>query len=147
MREKIGVVFGSPNITPGGKALKFFASTRLETSLSTAKKQSITGATHSMMGKKEKERLGSVMRAKCVKNKGGMPFLDCEVPLYYGKGMDLVIDWYEFAVNMGHIQKGKGAYKLPAKKTKKRANHHRVPLNKLEEYLPELQKLLEPEYA
>lgn len=116
VRTKPGVVFGNPEYTPGGKALKFYSSFRLEFKLSSAKKSALKGATGTLLGKKEKERIGSILSANCIKNKLWKPFQDCEMPFFYGKGIDSTLDLYDFALNLGIIKRGKGHYKVGDKK-------------------------------
>src|SRR3990172_6869335 len=96
-RMRIGVMFGNPETVTGGNALKFYATVRLRTSISIAKDTSIRGASDTLTGKKEKERLGSSMTVKCIKNKIFRPFLQTEMSLYYGLGVSRLDDMYDFA--------------------------------------------------
>ncbi len=138
-REKIGVVFGNPETTTGGNALKFYSSFRLRCTLSVAKDKSIKGASGTLLGKKELERLGAQMSIKMPKNKLFRPFLDCEIPLYYGLGLDIVKDWYEFAAANEIIIKGRGAYTIPGKTQKQ---SRRIVTSKLSEHVGEIQDLV-----
>ena len=95
MREKIGVMFGNPETTPGGKALRFYATMRIE-----------------MRGTSDKDSDGRVSTIKVVKNKLGSPFRECTARIIYGKGFDRFRDAVEFGKELGVIQ-GKSWLTLP----------------------------------
>jgi recombination protein RecA len=98
IREKIGVMFGSPETTSGGRALKFFTSVRLDI----RRKELI---------KIGDEVVGHEMKVKAVKNKVGVPFKETIVRLMYGVGIDTFQDLIGFAVSKGVItQKGAWYY-------------------------------------
>ena len=96
IREKIGVVFGNPETTPGGRALKFYSSIRLEIRRITTIKD---GA----------EMVGSRVRVKVVKNKVAPPFKKSEFDIMYGKGISYVGDIIDLAVE-GNIVEKTGAW-------------------------------------
>jgi len=98
IREKVGVMFGSPETTSGGRALKFYASVRFD-----VRKRTLIG---------DKERpLGQEMEIKAVKNKVGSPFRSHIVRLIYGIGFDVWDDWLDYHVKIGAIEKSaKGGY-------------------------------------
>jgi len=92
IREKIGVVFGNPETTPGGRALKFYSSVRLEIRRITTIKD---GA----------EMVGSRVRVKVVKNKVAPPFKKSEFDIMYGQGISYVGDIVDLAVEGNIIEK------------------------------------------
>lgn len=96
IREKIGVMFGSPETTSGGRALRFYASVRLDT-------RRIGGDGGKMI--KDGKLIGHKMKIKAVKNKMAAPFREAEVTLYYGVGFDVADSIVEYAINQNVIEK------------------------------------------
>ncbi|GAB1858591.1 recombinase RecA [Flavobacteriaceae bacterium MHTCC 0001] len=93
LREKIGVMFGNPETTTGGNALKFYASVRLDIRRSTQIKDS------------SGEVLGNKTRVKIVKNKVAPPFKMCEFDIMYGEGVSKVGEILDIAVDHDVIKK------------------------------------------
>lgn len=97
VREKIGIYWGSRVSTPGGKALKFYASIRLEVK----KGDNI---------EKNEEVIGNRMKVCAVKNKIGMPFRKTEFDLFYSRGIDTEGDLLDWAIKAEVIKQAGAAY-------------------------------------
>jgi len=112
IRMKVGIQFGSPETTPGGKALKFFASYRLEVRSprgGAKKKKSL-----SAYGKEEEYEASIGVNVKVVKNKAYAPFRTASFRINYGEGVDRFLDAVEFLRYAGVFDEGKKLY-LPSK--------------------------------
>jgi recombination protein RecA len=92
LREKIGVIYGSPEVTPGGRALKFYASVRLDI----RRIESIKDGT---------EIVGNRTRVKVVKNKCASPFKQAEFDIMYGQGISREGSVLDVAVELGFVKK------------------------------------------
>jgi recombination protein RecA len=92
IREKVGVMFGSPETTSGGRALKFYATIRLDIRRVDAIKQGV-------------DIIGNLTRVRVVKNKVAPPFKSVEVDLIYGKGVSYEGELLDLAVNNNIIEK------------------------------------------
>lgn len=102
VREAVGVMYGNPEVTPGGKALKFYCSIRIRVS----KGKQITD-------KKTKQPIGQHVFLKCKKNKVGMPYLDAETDFYFLHGMDAAYDIATYGAQFDVIGKKGRTYTMP----------------------------------
>jgi recombination protein RecA len=102
LRMKIGGMFGSPETTTGGHALKYYASVRLDIRRIGAVKQG-------------DEVLGNRTRVKVVKNKLAPPFRKAEFDIRYGKGIDALGDLLDRAVEAGVVEKSGAYYRFQGK--------------------------------
>ena len=97
IREKVGIMFGNPETTPGGKALKFYASVRLDIRRKDTIKDTSGAA------------IGNHVKVKVVKNKVAPPFSEAEFDIYFNQGIDRVGGILDVGVDLGVIDK-KGAW-------------------------------------
>ena len=97
LREKVGVVYGNPEVTPGGRALKFYSSIRLDIRKSEQIKQGT-------------EIVGNKVKVKIVKNKMAPPFKTCEVDIMYGTGISHEGELIDLASQADIIQKSGAWY-------------------------------------
>ena len=92
LREKVGVVYGNPEVTPGGRALKFYSSVRID--IRRVETLKVNG-----------EMIGSRTKAKVVKNKIAPPFKEAEFDIMYGQGISRVGELLDLAVKADVVQK------------------------------------------
>ena len=103
LREKVGIVFGNPEVTPGGRALKFYSSIRLE----------IRRAEQIKMGN---DIIGNKTNLKVVKNKMAPPFKSCSVDIMYGTGVSILGEIVDLASEANIIEKSGAWYSYKGEK-------------------------------
>ena len=103
LREKVGVMFGNPEVTPGGRALKFYSSIRLD----------IRRSEQIKLGT---DIIGNKTTIKVVKNKMAPPFKSCMVDIMYGEGVSMEGELVDLAVNAGIVDKSGAWYSYKGEK-------------------------------
>lgn len=103
LREKVGIVYGNPEVTSGGRALKFYASIRIDIRRGEAIKQGSA-------------LVGNSAKVRIVKNKVAPPFASCEIEIIYGKGISKIGEILEIAVEKGLVGKSGSWYDYDGEK-------------------------------
>ena len=97
LREKVGIQYGSPEVTTGGRALKFYSSVRLDIRRS----DKITAGS---------EQIGTRAKVKVVKNKMAPPFREAEFDIMYGEGISMLGELVDLGVSFGYLEKSGSWY-------------------------------------
>lgn len=103
LREKVGVIYGNPEVTSGGRALKFYASIRIDIRRGEAIKQG-------------PKLVGNQAKIRIVKNKVAPPFAACDIDIIYGKGISKIGEILELSVEKGLVKKAGSWYEYDGQK-------------------------------
>lgn len=129
IREKVGVMFGNPEVTPGGRALKFYASVRLEIRRGEQIKEGETF-------------IGNQARVKVVKNKVAAPFKSCVIDIIFGKGISKVGEIVDLAVELELLKKSGSWYSYQDQKIGQGRENVKKTLEENPEMMKELADLI-----
>ena len=133
LREKIGIMFGNPEVTTGGKALKFYASVRLD-------------VRRIDMIKSGGDRIGNRTRIKVVKNKIAPPFKEAEFDIMYGTGISREGDILDLAANIDVVNKSGSWYSYKGSKIAQGREGAKSYLSENPDILEEIEKAVRVYY-
>ena len=134
LREKVGVMFGNPETTTGGRALKFYASIRMEVRRIETLKQG-------------GEMVGNRVRVKIVKNKIAPPFKEAEFDIMFGKGISKVGDILDLAANVNVVNKSGAWYAYNGEKIGQGRENAKTYLSEHPEMLDEIEQKVRAHYG
>jgi recombination protein RecA len=137
MRMKIGVMFGSPETTSGGNALKFYATVRLDIRRIGAIKEAAA-----LGDKKEPGVVGNRTRVKVVKNKMAPPFREVEFDILYGQGISRAADVLDLASEVGVIEKSGAWFSFQGERIGQGRENGRTYLEQHPQVLDKIEALL-----
>ncbi|MFD2925594.1 recombinase RecA [Halobacillus naozhouensis] len=133
IREKVGVMFGNPETTPGGRALKFYSSVRLEVRRAETLKQG-------------DEMVGNKTRLKVVKNKVAPPFKKAEVDIMYGEGISREGELLDIGTDLDLVQKSGSWYSYNEERMGQGRENAKKYLKENEEVYQEIKGLVRAHY-
>ncbi|MBE7045637.1 MAG: recombinase RecA [Ruminococcaceae bacterium] len=133
LREKVGVMYGNPETTPGGRALKFFSSVRLD-----VRKQD--------MIKNGTEVIGNKTRVKVVKNKVAPPFREAEFDILYGQGISREGNILDVAVQLDIIQKSGAWFSYEGERLGQGRDNVRIFMVEHPEFTEEIEKKIREKF-
>ncbi len=133
LREKVGVLFGNPETTPGGRALKFYSTVRLE----------VRRAEQIKQGDKV---IGNKTNVKVVKNKVAPPFRTCSLDIMYGEGVSKEGELIELASECGILEKSGAWYAYKGEKIGQGKDNVRLYLKENTKLAQELEKQIRAKY-
>ena len=133
LREKVGVMFGNPETTTGGRALKFYASVRLDVRRIETLKQG-------------GEMIGNRTRVKVVKNKVAPPFKEAEFDIMYGKGISKEGDILDLAADIDIVQKSGAWYAYKGEKIGQGRENAKMTLQNNSEMMAEIEEAVRKHY-
>lgn len=134
LREKVGIMFGNPETTTGGRALKFYSSVRLDVRRIEALKQS-------------GETIGNRTRVKVVKNKVAPPFKEAEFDIIFGEGISTVGDILDLAAEANIISKSGAWYAYEGNKIGQGRENTKLYLKEHPEMLTEVEQKVRAHYG
>ena len=134
LREKVGVVFGNPEVTPGGRALKFYSSVRLEIRRGEQIKQG-------------NDIAGNKTNIKVVKNKMAPPFKTCTVDIMYGEGVSHAGELVDLATEIGILEKSGAWYSYNGEKIGQGKENVKELLKKNTKLQDEIEKKVREHYG
>jgi len=134
LREKVGVMFGNPETTTGGRALKFYSSIRMDVRRIEALKQS-------------GEVIGNRTRIKVVKNKVAPPFKEAEFDIMFGKGISREGDILDLAANVNVVNKSGAWYAYNGEKIGQGRENAKLYLREHPEVMDEIEHRVRVEYG
>ena len=129
LREKVGVMYGNPETTSGGRALKFYASIRIDIRRTEAIKQGT-------------DIIGNTCRVKIVKNKVSPPFRQCEIDIIYGQGISKEAEILDRAVELGYVKKSGAWFEYKGNKIAQGRDAAKLYLKENEDVAEELLQLI-----